>query len=64
MSEKITAWCNYLSDELVIEYMKFAVERGSKTWAYVEAILRDWVDKQYKPFLMFMQLENGTKSKS
>jgi DnaD/phage-associated family protein len=47
ISQKITQWCIDLSDELVIEAMKFAIENGSKTWAYVEAILRDWVDKQY-----------------
>ncbi|MBD8069386.1 DnaD domain-containing protein [Bacillus sp. PS06] len=47
MSEKITAWSNDLSDELIIEAMKFAIEHSSKTWAYVEAILRDWIDKQY-----------------
>lgn len=45
MSEKISAWCDDLSDELVIEAMKIAVENGTKTWKYVEAILRDWVDK-------------------
>ncbi|MFT4416536.1 DnaD domain protein [Fredinandcohnia humi] len=35
MSEKITAWCTDLSDELVIEAMKLAVENGSKKWSYV-----------------------------
>ncbi|MFC4322614.1 DnaD domain-containing protein [Litchfieldia salsa] len=47
ISETISAWSTTLSDELIIEAMKYAIERGSKTWAYVEAILRDWVDKQY-----------------
>jgi len=45
MSQKIKAWCEDLSDELVVEAMKLAVEKGAKHWSYVEAILRDWVDK-------------------
>ncbi|MCA1029682.1 DnaD domain protein [Bacillus timonensis] len=48
LSEKINAWCTDLNDELVIEAMKLAIENGVKTWAYVEAILRDWIDKGYE----------------
>mgnify|MGYP000945594715 CR=1 FL=1 len=46
MSEKINTWCNDLSDELVLEAMKLAVENGSKKWNYVETILRTWADKK------------------
>lgn len=48
IQEKIQAWCIDLSDELVIEAMKRAVETGQKNWKYVEAILRHWVDKGYE----------------
>ncbi|WP_368987240.1 DnaD domain-containing protein [Caldifermentibacillus hisashii] len=46
--EKIQAWCEDLSQELVLEAMKIAVESGNKNWSYVEGILRRWVDKGYK----------------
>ncbi|MFS0821493.1 DnaD domain-containing protein [Bacillus sp. 1P02SD] len=48
IADKIKAWCTDLSDDLVIEAMKLAVENSSKRWSYVEAILRDWVDKGYQ----------------
>lgn len=48
ISQKITAWCEDLSDELVLEAMKLAVERGAKSWSYVEAILRTWAEKKIK----------------
>jgi DnaD/phage-associated family protein len=46
ISEKITAWCNDLSDELVLEAMKIAVEYGAKNWSYVERILKTWSEKK------------------
>lgn len=46
--EKIQAWCEDLSQELVLEAMKIAVESGNKNWSYVEGILRRWVDKGYQ----------------
>nr|WP_304220053.1 DnaD domain protein [Fredinandcohnia onubensis] len=48
LADKIKAWCTDLSDELVIEALKLAVENSSKRWNYVEAVLRDWVDKGYQ----------------
>ncbi|MFD1780156.1 DnaD domain-containing protein [Fredinandcohnia salidurans] len=48
IADKIKAWCIDLSDELVIEAMKLAVENSSKRWNYVEAVLRDWVDKGHQ----------------
>lgn len=48
ISEKISAWCDDLSNELVLEAMKIAVERGAKSWSYVEKILINWADKQIK----------------
>jgi DnaD/phage-associated family protein len=46
ISQKIIQWCEDLSDELVLEAMKLAVEQGKKTWRYVEAILRSWAEKK------------------
>ncbi|WP_099361195.1 DnaD domain protein [Fredinandcohnia onubensis] len=48
IADKIKVWCTDLSYELVIEAMKLAVENSSKRWNYVEAVLRDWVDKGYQ----------------
>ncbi|WP_010677019.1 DnaD domain-containing protein [Bacillus timonensis] len=48
IADKLKAWCIDLSDDLVIEAMKLAVENGAKRWNYIEAILRDWVDKGYQ----------------
>lgn len=48
ISEKITFWCDELSDELVLESMKIAVETGNKNWKYCEAILKNWLDKGLK----------------
>jgi DnaD/phage-associated family protein len=47
IAEKIGLWCDDLSPALVLEAMKIAVERGAKSWSYVEQILRDWADKKY-----------------
>ncbi|MCP3741439.1 DnaD domain-containing protein [Rossellomorea sp. BNER] len=43
--QKITSWCEDLSEELVLEAMKISVERGKKFWSYVESILKDWAQK-------------------
>ncbi|TKC19092.1 DnaD domain-containing protein [Robertmurraya kyonggiensis] len=48
ISDRISAWCIDLSDELVLEAMKQAVEYGGKNWKYVEAILRYWADRGYQ----------------
>lgn len=48
ISQKISKWCEDLSDELVLEAMKMAVERGAKSWSYVEKILINWADKNIK----------------
>ncbi|MCU9613139.1 DnaD domain protein [Caldibacillus lycopersici] len=45
--EKINAWSHDLSEDMVVEAMKQAVENGNKNWRYVEAILLSWVDKGY-----------------
>lgn len=46
IQEKISSWCNDLNDELVVKAMKIAVERGAKSWSYVEKILINWAEKK------------------
>ncbi|MCM3663475.1 DnaD domain protein [Mesobacillus subterraneus] len=48
MSQKIANWCDDLSDDVVLEALKLAVENGSKKWNYVESILRSWAEKKVK----------------
>ena len=43
--QKINDWCEDLSEELVLEAMKIAVENGKKFWGYVESILKQWSNK-------------------
>jgi DnaD/phage-associated family protein len=47
VAEKINFWIADMSEELVCEAMKIAVENGSRTWSYVEAILRDWTSRKF-----------------
>lgn len=42
IQEKIKAWCESLSESLVVEAMKRAVEQGKHYWSYVDAILVKW----------------------
>ncbi|TCJ05067.1 DnaD domain-containing protein [Cytobacillus praedii] len=46
IAQKISKWCDDLSEELVLEAMKIAVERGAKNWSYVEKILINWAEKK------------------
>lgn len=45
ISQKIMHWCGDLNTDLVLKAMEIAVERGAKSFAYVESILRNWADK-------------------
>jgi DnaD/phage-associated family protein len=42
ITKKIHLWCQKLSDVLVTEAMKKAVECSKTTWNYVEVILMNW----------------------
>ncbi|OIU69808.1 DnaD domain-containing protein [Rossellomorea aquimaris] len=48
IEEKIRGWCAKLSDSLVVEAMKKAVEQGKQYWSYVEAILKNWEQEGVK----------------
>lgn len=48
VAQKIEAWINDLSEELVIHAMERAVENNVYTWKYVEVILKDWGKKRFK----------------
>ncbi|MBN9653295.1 DnaD domain protein [Halobacillus sp. GSS1] len=42
IAEKITQWCEEMSDELVIQSMKLAVESNKPFFSYCEGILKQW----------------------
>lgn len=46
--QKILAWCEDLSDELVVYAMQIAMERNNISWTYTEGILRKWAAKHVK----------------
>ncbi len=46
--EKITDWIDNTNEALVLEALKTALEYGSTSWKYAEAVLRDWQAKNYK----------------
>ena len=41
-AESITQWCEELSDELVVESMKRALQHNKRFYKYCEAILKRW----------------------
>ncbi|MDC3418068.1 DnaD domain-containing protein [Aquibacillus salsiterrae] len=43
LQESLQAWCHDLGDEIVVAAMKQAVKKGGRTYSYVEAILKEWV---------------------
>jgi DnaD/phage-associated family protein len=46
IAEKISMWIDDLSEQIVLEAMKIAIENGARSWNYVETILRDWASKK------------------
>ncbi|MFF5994250.1 DnaD domain protein [Lysinibacillus sp. KU-BSD001] len=46
--QKILAWCEDLSDELVVYAMQISMERNKVSWSYAEGILKKWVAKHVK----------------
>lgn len=43
VSESFLAWCDDLGDAIVIEAIKLAAQKGGRTYSYLEAILKEWV---------------------
>lgn len=48
VAEKIGTWIEELSEELVLEAMKIATENNARNWKYVESILKNWANKNFK----------------
>lgn len=48
VAEKVGAWIDDLSEELVLEAMKIATENNARNWKYVESILKNWHNKNLK----------------
>lgn len=46
--QKILAWSDDLSDELVVHAMQIAIERNCVSWSYAEGILKKWHSKGVK----------------
>ncbi|MBA4538811.1 DnaD domain protein [Bacillus aquiflavi] len=64
LSEKISNWCDDLTEELVLEAMKIAVEQGKMKWNYVEAILKDWTSKNIKTVQQVKTTQKAYKNKT
>lgn len=48
VGDKVNAWIDDLSEELIIHAMKIAIENGVLKWNYVESILKGWFNKKIK----------------
>ncbi len=46
--QKISDWCNDLSDELVVLAMQKAIESNRTSWSYAEGILKKWAARKVK----------------
>jgi DnaD/phage-associated family protein len=63
IGEDIAYWIDDLSEELVIQAMKEALEQSKRTWKYVKAILRDWAQKGVKSLDDIRALETEWKKR-
>ncbi|WP_082232911.1 DnaD domain protein [Halobacillus massiliensis] len=64
MAEKITDWCERLSDEVVIESMRIAVEHNKLFFSYCEGILKRWENQQVKTLADVKRVEAKPERKS
>lgn len=64
IGDKIGAWIEDLSEELVLQAMKIAVENGAINWNYVETILRDWSSKRITSLQEYEAHELKRKNKN
>ncbi|KHE72642.1 DnaD domain protein [Halobacillus sp. BBL2006] len=48
IAEKLTDWCECLSDELVIEAMRIAVQHNKLFFSYCEGILKRWENQKVR----------------
>ena len=48
VGDKVNAWIDDLSEELIIHAMKISIENGVLKWSYVESILKGWFNKKIK----------------
>ncbi|UOR11386.1 DnaD domain-containing protein [Halobacillus amylolyticus] len=65
IAEKITQWCEEMSDELVIEAMKMAIGQNKLFFQYSEGILKQWRKKGVRTLqaAKSMKREAGQKQK-
>ncbi|ANB60525.1 DnaD domain-containing protein [Anoxybacteroides amylolyticum] len=48
VKQRMNDWIQKMGAPLVLEALKTALEYGSTSWKYVEAVLTDWQNKHYK----------------
>lgn len=48
IGDKIGAWIDDLSEDLVVYALKLAVENNARSWKYAETILRNWFNKNLR----------------
>ncbi|MEK3976084.1 DnaD domain-containing protein [Psychrobacillus sp. FSL K6-1267] len=63
IGQKIGAWIDDLSEELVVHALKLAVENNARSWKYAETILRNWYNKNLKT-LTEIEAENKRREEN
>ncbi|WP_157075951.1 DnaD domain-containing protein, partial [Neobacillus fumarioli] len=48
VKQRMNSWIEKMGASIVLEALKTALEYGSTSWKYVEAVLTDWQNKHYK----------------
>ncbi|WP_173915214.1 DnaD domain protein [Halobacillus sp. Marseille-Q1614] len=61
MAEKITDWCDRLSDELVLESMRIAAQHNKLFFHYCEGILRRWEKANVRTLADIKKLDSSSK---
>ncbi|UOQ44846.1 DnaD domain protein [Halobacillus salinarum] len=63
IAERITYWCTEMSDELVIESMRRALQRNKRFFNYCEAILSRWQSAGVTSLESALSLEQSSNQK-
>ncbi|GAK01485.1 DnaD domain-containing protein [Geomicrobium sp. JCM 19055] len=64
VSESISDWCEFFSDEIVIAALKLGVKQNANSFSYVESILKGWMNKGLKNIDDIRAHELGKKGNS
>lgn len=58
LRDSLIAWCDDLGDEIVMAGIKLAIEKGGRTFNYLEAILKEWAHAGLKTIEQVRNYEN------